>query len=256
MAVHTKNEGEFMKYVAVIPARYASTRFPGKPLAMIQGKEMLAWTIAGTKKSEKLEEIFVATDHEDIYALAEREGAKPVMTASDLPTGTDRVYAAVEAQDVEIVVNVQGDEPLIDGKVLDLLLDSFEDPQVQMATLGREIKNEEDLNSETTAKIALDQNDYAIYFSRFPIPYSRNKEINSVSLKHIGIYAYRKSFLKSFCLQEPTALEQAEGLEQLRALYLGAKIKVVKVESESWGVDVPKDIEKIEMIMKQGGSNG
>lgn len=245
-----------MKYVAVIPARYASTRFPGKPLAKINGREMLAWTIEGTKKSKLLEEIVVATDNEEIFNLAKRENVDAVMTESDLPTGTDRVWAAVADKDFDVVVNVQGDEPLIDGQVLDLLLESFSDPRVEMATLGREMKSEEDLLSETTAKITLDCESHALYFSRFPIPYSRNKEGLNACLKHIGIYAYRKSFLEKFCAQEQSALEKAEGLEQLRALYLGAKIKVIKVDSDSWGVDVPKDIEKIEDIMKRGQSNG
>lgn len=241
-----------MKFIAVIPARYASTRFPGKPLAKINGREMLAWTIEGTKKSNKVDRVVVATDHEEIYSLAEREGAEAIMTPSDLPTGTDRVWAAAKGQDVDVVINVQGDEPLIDGGILDLLAEAFSDPQVEMATLGREIKSDEELHSETTAKIVLDKNDYALYFSRFAIPFSREKELSEGALKHIGIYAYRSSFLEKFCNESPCLLEKKEGLEQLRALYLGAKIKVIKVDSDSWGVDVPKDIDKIEKIMNRG----
>ncbi|MAF90967.1 MAG: 3-deoxy-manno-octulosonate cytidylyltransferase [Bdellovibrionaceae bacterium] len=245
-----------MKVVAVLPARYGSRRFPGKPLAKINGREMLAWTLEGTAKATKVNEILVATDHKEIASLVEKEGFRAVMTDSELPTGTDRVWAAVQEEDFDIVLNVQGDEPLIDGKVLDLLVDCFQDPNVNMATLGREILNADDLESMNTAKIVLNHKSEALYFSRFPIPQSRERDAKPLCLKHIGIYAFRKDFLKEFCEAGPSQLEVQESLEQLRALYLGATIKVVQVESDSWGVDSPKDILKIENIMKEREENG
>lgn len=241
-----------MKAIGVIPARYASTRFPGKPLKTIAGKPLLQWTIEGARESKLLEEIWVATDHPEIEKLVKSLGVKCVMTESDLPTGSDRVYAAIKDADVDVVVNIQGDEPLITGPLLDQLAEPMlSDQLLEMATLGRDFKPG-DLESKTTAKIVLNAKGEALYFSRFPIPYSRVDAPNkgAIGLKHIGLYAFRKSFLSRFCAQSPTPLELAEGLEQLRALYLGARIKVVKVDHESWGVDTPEDVAKVESLLK------
>jgi 3-deoxy-manno-octulosonate cytidylyltransferase (CMP-KDO synthetase) len=244
--------GVTMKCIGVIPARFGSTRFPGKPLAPIQGKPMLAWVIEGARQSRLVREILVATDDDRIAEVAVRLGAEVVMTSPDLPSGSDRVWAAVRDRDVDVVVNIQGDEPLLEGKLLDVLVTPLIDNKdLAMATLGRAPQTE-DLSIKSTAKIVLNHRNEAIYFSRFPIPYSRvdaprGKEI---CLQHIGIYAYRKSFLREFCAFGPVALEEAEGLEQLRALFLGARIQVVKVEHESWGVDTPEDVIKIERILK------
>ncbi|MFK8138550.1 MAG: 3-deoxy-manno-octulosonate cytidylyltransferase [Bdellovibrionales bacterium] len=243
-----------MKTAVVIPARYASTRFPGKPLAKINGKEMILWTIEGVLKSKSVENVVVATDHDAIFDLVNSSPlATAVMTDSELPTGTDRVYQAIKGLDVDVVINVQGDEPLFDGRCLDPLLKAFDVDHIQMATMGRKFKAFDEIESQTTAKIVLNKNNEALYFSRFALPFSREKMDLDTSVKHIGIYAYRKSFLKEFCQSEPSSIEMAEGLEQLRALYLGAKIKVVMVESDSWGVDTPEDILKIENILAQRG---
>lgn len=239
----------------VIPARFASTRFPGKPLKIINGQPLLSWVIQAAQKSQKIQKLIVATDDDRIADLARIEGAQVVMTASDLATGTDRVWKAIENEVVDAVLNIQGDEPLLDVSLLDALIDCFaRDNSIQMATLGRKLDLEA-LHSSNTAKIILNQNDEALYFSRFAIPYSRDKSDETLkgALKHIGLYAYRKDFLEKFCKQAPVAIEIAEGLEQLRALYLGAKIKVVRVESESWGVDTPDDVQKIEKIMQERG---
>jgi 3-deoxy-manno-octulosonate cytidylyltransferase (CMP-KDO synthetase) len=241
--------------VGVIPARWASTRFPGKPLALIAGKPLLQWVIEGARTSRKLKQIVVATDDERIAALAEKCGVKPIMTASDLPTGTDRVYQAALQTGGDVIVNIQGDEPLIEGSLLDSLVAPFDsEPGMQMATLGKAL-SPEGLASANIVKIVLNRRDEALYFSRFPIPYSRVPAGDRIegALQHIGIYAYRMEFLKSFCSQEPTHLEQSESLEQLRALYLGARIKVVRVEHDSWGVDTPEDVQKIERILAQRG---
>ena len=240
-----------MRAIGVIPARYGSTRFPGKPLKKILHKPLLQWVSEGARTSRQLSESWVATDHPEIFAMAESCGAKAIMTASDLPTGSDRVFAAVQSSAVDVVVNIQGDEPLISGALLDALVEPMlSDSTLPMATLGRRLK-EGDLESRNTAKIVLNRRSEALYFSRLPIPYSRidAPQHEAVCLKHIGLYAFRKSFLAEFCAHPPTPLELAEGLEQLRALYLGARIRVVEVEHESWGEDTPEDVAKIESLL-------
>lgn len=244
-----------MKAIGVIPARYGSTRFPGKPLKLILDKPLLQWVIEAARTARTLDEIWVATDHEQIHALAERIGVKAVMTSPELVSGSDRVYAAVQDQDVDVVVNIQGDEPLITGQLLDQLVSPLlEDTALPMATLGRPLR-EGDLESKNTAKIVLNHKSDALYFSRYPIPYSRldldaATPGEAVCLKHIGLYAFRKTFLAEFCANGPTTLERAEGLEQLRALYLGARIRVVQVAHESWGVDTPEDVAKVESLLR------
>jgi 3-deoxy-manno-octulosonate cytidylyltransferase (CMP-KDO synthetase) len=242
-----------MQAIGVIPARFGSTRFPGKPLKKILNKPLLQWVIEGARTSKLLNEIWVATDHQEIFALAESAGAKAVMTPPELPTGSDRVFAATRNFHADVMVNIQGDEPLITGEMLDRLVQPMlSDQTLQMATLGRQLKDG-DLESKTTAKIVLNHRSEALYFSRFPIPYSRvdARGQKAVCLKHIGLYAFRKSFLAEFCAQPPTELELAEGLEQLRALYLGARIKVVEVDFESWGVDTPEDVSKVEALLRK-----
>jgi len=243
-----------MKTIGVIPARYGSTRFPGKPLAKIAGKPLLQWVVEGAKKSRKIDEILVATDDQRIADLCEKIGARFAMTPSNLPTGTDRIQKAIEGLEAEIVVNIQGDEPLINGSVLDALVTPMlADASLEMATLALRLEAG-DLENLNTAKIVTDEKGRALYFSRFPIPFSRSSEArHEIGLKHIGIYAYRRSFLERFCRQTPVPLELSEGLEQLRALYLGAAIHVVKVEHNSWGVDTPEDILKVEELLKLGG---
>lgn len=245
-----------MKIVGLIPARYGSTRFPGKPLALINGQPLLKWVIEGARTSKTLAEIAVATDDERIAKLARECGVKALMTESDLPTGTDRIFQAanqMDLQDDDVVVNIQGDEPLIEGTLLDKLTEPFkQDAALEMATLGRAL-DEESLKSMNTAKIVLNKRSEAMYFSRLPIPYTRQAGESpfAAALKHIGIYAYRKSFLRRFCAEPPAAVELAESLEQLRALYLGARIKVVQVAHDSWGVDTPEDVLKIERLMRE-----
>lgn len=242
-----------MKFIGVIPARFASTRFPGKPLVKISGRPLLQWVIEAAKTSQKVSEIFVATDHEEIASLARSLKVQVVMTDPELPSGSDRVWAAVKNINFDVVLNIQGDEPLISGGILDQLCQPFEaDAGLEMATLGRSLQPG-DLDSLTTAKVVRNQNGEALYFSRLPIPYSRQKteQLPGACLKHIGLYAYRKEFLGRFCAQKPVAIELAESLEQLRALYLGARIKVIEVDHDSWGVDTPGDVNKIETMLKQ-----
>ena len=244
-----------MKVVAVIPARYGSTRFPGKPLAPIAGKPLLQRTIEGARRARSIAALIVATDDERVADLARACGAEVAMTESNAPTGTDRVRAALRDRDYDVAVNVQGDEPLLEGDWIDALVAPFAtNPELEMATLGRPL-TEDALRSPNAAKIVLNERGEAIYFSRFAIPYSRFDAALEPglprALKHVGLYAYRKSFLEKFCDAGPCALEEAESLEQLRALYLGARIKVVVSDAESWGVDTPDDVTKIEKILLQ-----
>lgn len=250
-----------MDIIGVIPARYGSTRFPGKPLKLVAGKPLLQWVVEAAKTSKKLTQVWVATDDDRIAQLAKSLNVKVAMTDSELPTGSDRVWQAVKEISAEIVVNIQGDEPLLKGELLDSLVQPLiDDREIEMATLGRPL-DEEALLSQNTAKIVLNGRHEAIYFSRFPIPFSRQKwadlttnaglqSISETVLKHVGLYAYRKSFLEKFCAQKPVGVEMMESLEQLRALYLGARIKVVRTEHESWGVDTPEDIARIESMIR------
>lgn len=240
----------------VIPARFGATRFPGKPLAKIKNKELIAWVIEGAKQSKLLDQVIVATDDERISAVAARYGVESIMTESGLPSGSDRIWAAISGKPVDIVINIQGDEPLVTGDLIDSLVQPMmTDSQLEMATLAHPISKDE-LRSENSVKVVINNKSEAIYFSRFPIPYSRAKPELPITgvLKHIGMYAYRTDFLKKYCQTVPAELEKAESLEQLRALYLGARIKVIKTEQKSWGVDVPEDIITIEKMLAQRSS--
>lgn len=232
--------------VGVIPARYASTRFPGKPLALICGRPMLSWVIEGAKKSKLLTSLAVATDDERIAKVAAAAGVQVMMTSHDCPSGTDRIWQAIESQPCDIIINIQGDEPLVTGPMIDTLVQPFlTDPDLDMATLAHPISAIE-LLSDNAVKVVVNQRSEAIYFSRFPVPYSRQKIEDgflgpiSGCLKHIGMYGYRKNFLQKYCAAPQVEIETAESLEQLRALYLGARMKVVQTEIRSWELTLPK----------------
>jgi 3-deoxy-manno-octulosonate cytidylyltransferase (CMP-KDO synthetase) len=244
-----------MKIVGVIPARYGSTRFPGKPLVNLKGRPLIQWTIEGAKQSKMLSDLYVATDDERIKAAAEISGAKVIMTPSELPTGSDRIHAAIQNVICDVVVNIQGDEPLITGELIDRLAQVFvEDSTIDMATLAHPISQGE-LQSPNAVKVVLNYKDEALYFSRYAIPYSRHSALElglfDGCLKHVGMYAYSKTFLYKFCQSPPALIEKAESLEQLRALYLGAKIKVVKVNEASLGVDTPEDLARLEKLLSR-----
>ena len=245
-----------MKAIGVIPSRFGSVRFPGKPLKLIAGKPLLAWVIEAAKKSKRLSDVVVATDHDEIFGLAKSLGVEAIMTDPDLPSGTDRVWAVSERLESEIVLNIQGDEPLLQPELLDLLVKTLTDhPELNMATFARSFLSEEDFLSKNTAKVIVNRLGQAIYFSRHPIPFGRlafgSTDVEKdVVLKHIGIYGFRRDFLKDFCMAGSSGIERAEGLEQLRALSMGAKIQVVQVDYESWGVDTPEDVQKVEARLK------
>jgi 3-deoxy-manno-octulosonate cytidylyltransferase (CMP-KDO synthetase) len=216
---------------------------------------MIQWVVEGALKSQRLSEVVVATDHPDIERAAKASGARVVMTESDLPSGTDRIFAATKDLAFDVVINIQGDEPLVKAEWIDRLCTLFQtEKSLQMATLAHPITFEE-LASLNAVKVVLNKNDEALYFSRFPIPHSRVPATSqngnaTFCLKHIGMYAYRKEFLKTFCEASIADIEKAESLEQLRALFLGAKIKVLRVKEATPGVDTPEDLLRIEEILR------
>jgi len=241
-----------MIIIGVIPARYGSTRFPGKPLVMLKGKPLLQWVVEGARKSKLLTKVIVATEDERIQKLCHEIKVDVVMTSPNCPTGTDRLFEATKNLKFDVAINVQGDEPLIDETYIDPLAKAFlENPGLDMATLAHGLEPQ-DIDNKNAVKVIKNQNSEAIYFSRFAIPYSRkNFEAGSTAaLKHIGLYGYTKAFLQKFCSTEPTELEQLESLEQLRALHLGAKIKVIQVEKPTYGVDTEDDLRKLEALLK------
>lgn len=240
-----------MKIIAVIPARYGSTRFPGKPLVQLKGKPLIQWVIEGAKSAKLVSDIFVATDDQRIADAVTAAGGKFLMTRSECPTGTDRIFEATLNLDFDVVLNIQGDEPQITAEYIDLLAKAFIDqPSLDMATLSHPISLE-DIDNLNAVKVIKNVNNEAIYFSRFAIPYSREKATDhAVCEKHIGLYGYTKGFLHKFCKSEQSAIEKAESLEQLRALYLGAKIKVLSVKKPIQGVDTPEDLAKLERLLR------
>lgn len=238
--------------IAVIPVRYGAQRFPGKALAPILDKPMVQWVVEGVSQSQLIKKVIVATDDQRIADTCAKLPVKVVMTDADLASGSDRVFQACKDEPEEYVINVQGDEPLIEGSLLDKMAARMQEKDDwEMMTFGRQM-TEEALASPNTAKIVLNQNDQALYFSRYPIPYSREKSTSDYAgcLKHIGIYGYKKNFLKKFCETPVQIIEKMEGLEQLRALYLGARIDVIKVDYESWGVDTPQDVAVVEKLLR------
>lgn len=243
-----------MKIYGIIPSRFGSSRFPGKPLAMLAGKPLVAWVVEAVKKAKSLDEVLVATDDERIVAEVEKYGGKAVMTPSELPSGTDRIAcAAGDFADDDILVNIQGDEPLIDPNLIDELVRKLKsDDRWSMATAVTPIKSIADFNAKSVVKVVMDRDDGALYFSRSPIPCDRDHEsdlTNGLYVRHLGIYAYRGAFLKRYIAEPPCALEKIEKLEQLRALWMGARIAVVKTTDEGIGVDTPEDAERVAKIL-------
>ena len=255
-----------MKIYGIIPSRFGSSRFPGKPLAMLAGKPLVAWVVEAVKKAKSLDEVFVATDDERIVKAVEEYGGVAVMTPSELPSGTDRIACAADRAlrsrgeggfgDDDILVNIQGDEPLIDPKLIDELVAKLKDGKgFEMATAVTPIKSAADLAAKTVVKVVLDRDDGALYFSRAPIPCDRDNiptfqtSQTSLYVRHLGIYAYRGGFLKRYIAEPPCALEKTEKLEQLRALWMGARIAVVKTADEGVGVDTPEDAKRVEKIL-------
>lgn len=240
-----------MKIICVIPARYASTRLPGKPLADIAGKPMIVRVYEKVMQAQKASEVIAAVDDERVYNAVVNAGGNAVMTAKNHPTGTDRLAeVALKCPDADVIINVQGDEPLIDPKIIDDLAQQFiDDENLQMATVKTPMQESEKAEPGNV-KVITDKNDYALYFSRSLIPYPR-ENTGVIVYKHIGIYGYRRDFLLQYAKMQPTPLEQTESLEQLRALENGYKIKVITTDKHFVGVDTKEDLVKVNEIYRK-----
>ncbi len=244
-----------MRYIALIPARYQSSRFPGKPLALICGKPMIQHVYERVSAVPQIHDVYVASDDERIFNAVQQFGGKAVMTASVHQCGTERITECADIlglDDTDMILNIQGDEPLVSKGIVDDLISCLNKPDTVMATLKKEIGEEERadaLNNPNVVKVVTDAKGNALYFSRCCIPY--NRAGNTVRYyKHIGMYGYPKWFLKKFCSMEKTALEMTESLEQLRVLESGYKIRVKETRHPSIGVDTPSQLKTAEKIME------
>ena len=238
--------------MGVIPARFSSSRFPGKVLALISSKTMLQHVYERASQARYLSSTIIATDDATVYSVAKKFGARVVMTRPDHPSGTDRVAEVASTENAEIVVNIQGDEPLIDPAAIDTaILPLAHEPDVLMATLKKRIENPHEITNPNVVKVVTDAKGDAIYFSRCPIPYVRQESgrpAASPYFKHIGLYVYRRDFLLRYSALPVGPLERAERLEQLRAIENGFRIRVVETEYESLGVDTPEDLERVSRL--------
>jgi 3-deoxy-manno-octulosonate cytidylyltransferase (CMP-KDO synthetase) len=240
-----------LQIVVIIPARFASTRLPGKPLADIDGRPMIEHVYRRVSASPIVSQVIVATDDLRIATRVTGFGGKVRLTKATHLTGTDRLAEVAATLDCDIVVNVQGDEPLIDPNAIDEAVEPFfSDPGAQVTTLYRRISDPGELSNPNIVKIVVDRGGYALYFSRAPIPYTRDPRGGWPPLyRHIGLYAYRRSALMVLATLEPTPLERAEALEQLRALEHGIRIKAVETKYDSIGVDTPEDLELVRRLI-------
>ncbi|MEZ7505592.1 3-deoxy-manno-octulosonate cytidylyltransferase [Flavobacterium sp. Arc2] len=241
-----------MKIIAVIPARYASTRFPAKLMQDLGGKTVILRTYEAAVNTKLFDDVFVVTDSNLIFDEIVTHGGKAIMSIKEHESGSDRIAEAVANLDVEIVVNVQGDEPFIDTEPLMKLIEIFRKDsakQVDLASLMREIKDTEVINNPNNVKVVTDQNGFALYFSRSVIPYPREKNVGVRYMQHIGIYAFRKQALSDFYNLPMKSLEASEKLEQLRYLEFGKRIKMVETTHVGIGIDTPEDLEKARLML-------
>jgi 3-deoxy-manno-octulosonate cytidylyltransferase (CMP-KDO synthetase) len=245
-----------MKAICVIPARYASQRLPGKPLAIIGHKPMIQWVYEQAAKAKNIDKVIVATDSEKVIKVVEGFSGFACMTDPNLPSGTDRVYAAIENEQAEIIINLQGDEPFVSPDLLDDLVRIFSNKKIEIATPIKQIENENELHNPNVVGVVRDIHGYALYFSRATIPWVRDKQDikkwlhTHIFYKHIGIYAYRKKCLKKLTLLKQSSLEKSEKLEQLRFLENGYKIYTLVTEYNSIGVDTPEDLHHVNELLK------
>lgn len=243
-----------MKIFAVIPARYAATRFPGKLMQKLGDKTVIAHTYQNTLNSKLFHEVWVATDSEIIYKEIESLGGNVVMSRAVHESGSDRIAEAIELMDVDIVVNVQGDEPFIQQEPLKKLIRSFDDPFVNVASLMQPITNEADIVNPNIVKVVVNAKNDALYFSRSPIPYNRNEESDVKYQRHIGVYGFRKDILLRFTKWKQGVLEQIEKLEQLRYLENGISIRMTETFFSGIGIDTPEDLEKALALLLNSNS--
>ncbi|MBI3378405.1 MAG: 3-deoxy-manno-octulosonate cytidylyltransferase [Nitrospirae bacterium] len=254
-----------MTAIVIIPARYESTRFPGKPLAPLNGKPLIRHVYENSKKSKLAEDVIVATDSEAIFKTVIEFGGKAVMTAKEHASGTDRIAEVAASLDYDIIVNVQGDEPLIRAEMIDDVIRLLDDKRAAMGTLIKKIEDPEEIFDPNVVKAVFDKEGFAMYFSRAPIPFDRDQwKVKSEELKrrfelqtfnfqlstfnfykHLGLYSYRRDVLLNLAKMEPVELEKTEKLEQLRVLVNGFRIKVKETTCETVGVDTPQDLERV-----------
>lgn len=237
--------------IGVIPARYRSTRFPGKALARVNGKPLVQRVWERARESKRLGRLIVATDDDRIFETVRKFGGEAVMTSPELPSGTDRVWEAARPSAAQIIVNIQGDEPLVTPAMVDQLVEGLEkEPSAGMATLRYAMRTPAGYNDPNIVKVVTDENGWALYFSRSPIPHVRQKDCASpLWYKHIGLYAYRRDLLERFVGWPPSPLEAVEKLEQLRALERGVKIRVLDSSVNTVGVDTLEDLRQVEKIL-------
>ncbi|MDK2772649.1 MAG: 3-deoxy-manno-octulosonate cytidylyltransferase [Flavobacterium sp.] len=242
-----------MKIIAVIPARYASTRFPAKLLQDLGGKTVILRTYEAALATNLFDDVFVVTDSDLIYKEIELNGGKAIMSVKEHESGSDRIAEAVENMDVDVVINVQGDEPFINKEALTQLVEVFKndaDKKVDLASLMFEIKDKEEISNPNNVKVIVDQQGFALYFSRSVIPYPREENAGVRYMKHIGIYAFRKTALMDFYRLPMLSLEASEKLEQLRYLEYGKRIRMIETSHGSIGIDTPEDLEKARLLLK------
>jgi 3-deoxy-manno-octulosonate cytidylyltransferase (CMP-KDO synthetase) len=240
--------------IGVIPARYSSTRFEGKVLADILGKPMLQHVWERAKQARVLDDLLIACDDERVLEASREFGAKVIFTAKGHISGTDRIIEVVNPLDVKVVVNIQGDEPLIHPIMIDMAAQALlDDKTVSIATIMKQIENIRDIDNPDVVKVVVDKNNFALYFSRAAIPFrARNSEVQSpVYYKHIGLYAYTKDFLFTYRNLPVSSLEDTEKLEQLRVLQEGYRIKVIETKYDTIGVDTPEDLEKVKKYLRK-----
>ncbi|MBF0414873.1 MAG: 3-deoxy-manno-octulosonate cytidylyltransferase [Magnetococcales bacterium] len=241
------------RIVAIIPVRFASQRLPGKPLLPIAGKPMIQHVYERALLA-RLDDVVVATDDPRIYDTVQNFGGRVVMTDQNHPSGTDRVAEAAAGLTADVVVNIQGDEPLLDANAVNAAIAPFlDDSTLVMSTLAHEITHDEDIRDPNAVKVVCDTRGFALYFSRSPIPYFRHKNQGFAKVyRHIGLYAFRKDFLTTFAALPPTDLEKCEGLEQLRALEHGYRIRVIPTDHAAIGVDTMEDYKKVCHLLENG----
>ncbi|HEY3413555.1 MAG TPA: 3-deoxy-manno-octulosonate cytidylyltransferase [Armatimonadota bacterium] len=241
-----------MRAVGIIPARFASTRFPGKPLVDLGGKPLIQWTWEAAKRCRRLEQVLIATDDDRIAAAVRGFGGGVVMTRADHPSGTDRLAEVARGLDAEIIVNIQGDEPFINPATIDAVVQPFDTApsHIMMTTACVTTTDASEAADPNVVKAVVTAGGRALYFSRHPIPYLRDAGNGPVTYRlHLGLYAYRREFLLQFASWPPTPLEKAESLEQLRALEHGAGIHVVDVPERALGIDTPADLDRAKRMM-------
>jgi len=235
------------KAAGIIPARYQSSRFPGKPLASILGKPLIQRVYEGAKKAKSLERLIIATDDDRIFNAAKKFGAEVVMTSASHASGTDRVAEVAKRINSPLIINIQGDEPLIEAGMIDGLVAALQDDGVPMASLMARVKNLGLIKDPHIVKVVVDKEGWALYFSRQPIP----SAAQDFFFLHIGIYGFRREFLLKFSRLEPTRLEICEKLEQLRAMENGYRIKMIEIPRSTLRVDTPQDIIRVEKFLRE-----